>query len=69
MYIQDIKKDNTIGEDAHLVFEGIISSLEMLQLIVELEWQFGVKISIDAVLPDNFDTIDAIAKLIERLEA
>ena len=67
--IRDIKNDQTIAEDAHLVFDGVLNSLEILQLITELEQHYSVKIPVEEVLPDNFDTIDGIEKMIVHLLA
>ncbi len=66
--IREIKSDGTIGEEAHLVFESILSSLDILQLISKLENQFGVRIPVEEVLPTNFDTVDAIVNMIDRLK-
>ena len=66
--IRNIASDNTISENDHLVFERILSSLEIIELISELENNFGIKISFEEILPDNFDTVDAIAKMVERLK-
>lgn len=66
--IREIKHDKSINEESHLIFDGILSSLEIVQFISELEEMSEIKIPIQEVLPDNFDTVDAIAKMIERLK-
>ena len=66
--VRDIKLDKTINEDAHLVFESVLNSLEILQLISAMEGEFGVKIPVEEVLPENFDTVESLAKLIEKLK-
>ena len=65
--IRDVKSDNSINEDSHLVFDGILSSLDILQLIQTLQEKFGVTVPVEEVLPDNFDTVDGIVAMIERL--
>ena len=66
--IREIKKDKSLGEDAHLVFDGILSSREIIQLIADMEEKFGVKIPVEEVLPDNFDTVEAISSMLARLK-
>lgn len=65
--IRDVKSDNSINEDSHLVFDGILSSLDILQLIQTMQETFGVTVPVEEVLPDNFDSVDGIVAMIERL--
>lgn len=62
-----IKNEKSISMESHLILDGILTSLEILQLISELENQFSIKIPIEEVLPDNFDQVSALASMIERL--
>ena len=65
--VQSIKNDKSIQEDSHLIHEGILSSLEILNLIGELESAFSVKIPIEEILPDNFDQVSSLGSMIARL--
>lgn len=65
--IQSVKNDKSINADSHLIFDGILSSLEIIQLICELEKRFSVKIPIEEILPDNFDQVESLGAMIERL--
>lgn len=67
--IKSIKNGESLDEKAHLVYERVLSSLELLQLIAELEKQYGVKIPLKEVRPENFDTIDGIEAMMQRLKA
>lgn len=67
-FIRDVKSDNSINEDSHLVFDGILSSLDILQLIQTLQEKFGITVPVEEVLPDNFDTVGGIVAMIERLK-
>jgi acyl carrier protein len=49
---------------------GIIDSTGVLELVGFIEQHFGVKISDVELLPDNLDSIDRVAKFVQRkLEA
>lgn len=50
-----------------LIKAGVLDSLMMVMLTMEIESSFGVKISPLDVVPDNFRTVDSICALIERL--
>jgi acyl carrier protein len=41
----------------------------LMQIVSFLEERAGVRVPDDDVTPDNFETIDAIEKMVERLQA
>jgi acyl carrier protein len=51
---------------ASLLETGIMDSTGILELIVHLEKQFNVKVNDDDLVPENFDTIDAICAFLNR---
>ena len=50
-----------------LIKAGVLDSLMMVMLTMEIESSFGVKISPLDIVPDNFRTVDSICSLIDRL--
>ena len=46
----------------------ILSSLDVLSLVAELEDEFDVTIPTVEVIPSNFNSVDAIAAMVERLQ-
>ena len=46
---------------------GYLDSLEFMNLITELGQRFGVELSVDEITPENFDTMETIEKMIERV--
>ena len=53
-------------EGINFIEEGMIDSFDMVSLVDELEEQFGVAISGADVVSDNFCSVDAICKTIEK---
>jgi acyl carrier protein len=49
-----------------LIGSGIIDSLGLLRLIAFIEERFGVVMDDEEVIPENFDSIEAIVASIER---
>ena len=47
-------------DQASLLANGIIDSLKMLDLLVFIEGKFGVIVDENEMMPDNFDSVDAI---------
>jgi len=58
----DFKEENALMTD------GVIDSVRLVELVGELEDHFGVDISLDEVLPENFDSAEYIWNMIQRLK-
>ena len=48
---------------------GVLDSLAFIELLVQLEREFGVTTSVDDLESDNFRSIDSIAAFIESRRA
>ena len=49
-----------------LVSDGILDSLDIMNLIMELESKFDIEIDPEDVLSENFESVEAIAALVEK---
>jgi acyl carrier protein len=58
-------KAKDLAASDSLLEKGLLDSMALVKLIAFLEERFGVVLGDDEFDPDNFETIDAIAKLIE----
>ena len=50
--------------DADLFQEGLLDSLTFVELLLKLEEELGVSISLDDLEPDNFRSVDQIASFV-----
>jgi len=57
------KKRNLQNNDS-LIDSGVVDSLGILDLVTFLEGEFGLHISDEELLPENFQTIECIAALV-----
>lgn len=53
-------------EGVNFIEEGMLDSFDMVSLVDSIETEIGVAISGIDVLPENFCTIEAICKTIEK---
>ena len=62
-YDRDLKD---LGPDDSLLSKGLLDSLSILKTVTFCEEEFGITIPDEDVLPDNFESVRAIAKLVEK---
>lgn len=66
--IKELRPGAVIEESTRLIDDKILDSLSMISLVAELGDEFDVEITAQDIIPENFATVGAIHKLIERLE-
>ncbi len=52
-----------------LVDDGIIDSLTITGMIATLSMEFGITIPYEEIIEENFNSIDGLAAMVERLQA
>jgi acyl carrier protein len=64
---KQVAADLTAVTDRESLLEaGVIDSLGILALIAFIERRYGITVTEDEMMPENFDSIDAIAGFIGR---
>ena len=53
-------------DDASFLNEGIVDSMNMLELVMFVEKEFGVKVEDEDIVPDNFDSVSKLAAFVRR---
>lgn len=49
------------ADDASFLNEGIVDSMNMLQVVTFVEKQFHIRIADEDITPDNFDSVSRLA--------
>jgi D-alanine--poly(phosphoribitol) ligase subunit 2 len=62
-----IVSDVDVATCKDLVDGGYLDSLEIVSIVMDLNEEFGVNISAVHLLPENFNSVDAIEDLINSL--
>lgn len=60
--------DVDFDTDAELVSDGILDSLSITTIIAALTLEFGVTIPYEDITEENFNSIRAMAAMMERLK-
>jgi acyl carrier protein len=60
------RRPKAFDDDTALVSGGLIDSMSLVDLILDLEAALGVKIPVMEVQPDDFDSIRTISQTVDR---
>lgn len=60
------RPDTELTDELNLIDQQIIDSLGIFMMVAFLEEKFGISIDGGELTPTNFETIPAIASLVER---
>lgn len=55
---------SVLGVDESFLARGIIDSTGILEMIVFLEQQFGIKVADREMIPENLDTVNNIVRFV-----
>lgn len=58
--------DFTISKE--MVDEGILDSLTVVEIISCLSMEFNITIPYDEIIPENFNSIEAITEMVQNLK-
>ncbi|TXH77477.1 MAG: acyl carrier protein [Lysobacteraceae bacterium] len=58
--------ESALKDDASLIRGGILDSTGIYELIMHLEEEFKISIAPEEMIPENFDTIEAVDRFVSR---
>ncbi len=66
--LKAIKPTKDLSSVEDIIEGGYLDSFELMALIAQLGEEFSVEIGVDEIVPENFNSVDAIAAMIENLK-
>jgi D-alanine--poly(phosphoribitol) ligase subunit 2 len=66
--LEDIQPEADYETCQTLIDDHILTSLDVLSLVAELEDEFDVTIPTVEIIPSNFNSVDAIVAMVDRLQ-
>ena len=65
--LEGIRPDIDFDKEKKLIDDGILDSIDIIGMITEINDNFDVDINVQYLLPENFNSIEAIYALIQKL--
>ena len=66
--LNDVKSGIDYEKEQHLVIEQILTSMEIVMIFMKIYDEFDITISPLDIVPENFESLDAILKLINKIQ-
>ena len=66
--LKDIRSDVDFEKEEKLIDDNILDSFDIVSIISEISDRYGVDISVDDILPENFNSAASILSLVNRLK-
>lgn len=64
--LEEVCPDVDFVNETNLIDDGLIESLDLVAIVTEIIEAFDVEINVDDLIPDNFNSADAIIDMINR---
>ena len=65
--LEGIRPDIDFDKEKKLIDDGILDSIDIIGMITEINDNFDLDINVQYLLPENFNSIEAIYALIQKL--
>ena len=66
--LQEIRPDLDFQKETKLIDNGILDSFDIISIVGELNTAFDIEINVEDLLPENFNSMDAMYELITKLK-
>ncbi len=66
--LSEIRPDVDFGTEKHLIDNGILDSFDIISIVGEINTAFDVEINVEYLLPENFNSMEAMYELICKLQ-
>ena len=67
--LKEIKPTVELEGVTDIIDGAYLDSMELMSLITQLMETYGFELDVDWITPENFNSVDAIAALVERIRA
>ena len=66
--LKGVRDDVDFDKCTTLVDEGILDSFDIVEIINVIDEEYGIEIPATQIVPENFNSVEAILNMIQRLQ-
>lgn len=66
--LREIRPDVDFENETKLIDDDILDSFDIISIVSEFNESFDISINVEDLEPDNFNTVEAMKNLIEKLQ-
>ena len=66
--LEEIRPDVDFENEKQLSTDGVLDSFDIVSLVTALNDEFDIEIEVGNLVPDNFNSIEGMMALIEKLQ-
>ena len=66
--LRQIRPDVDFEHEDALIDEEVLSSFDIIAMVSEINVHYGIEIQVDDLLPENFNSAQAILELVEQMQ-
>ena len=67
--LSELRPDVDFENATDLIDSEILDSFDIISIVSEVNDAFGVEINVDDLLPENFNSAEALYELIKKMQA
>ena len=66
--LEEIRQDIDFASEDRLIDDGVLDSMDIIAIVTAVNDAFDVDINVQYLLPENFNSMEAIYRLICKLQ-
>ena len=66
--LEELRPDVNFESETALIDDGVLDSFDIVSLVGELNDNFNIEINVEDLLPENFNSADAMLELIAKMQ-
>ncbi|WP_294324216.1 acyl carrier protein [uncultured Chryseobacterium sp.] len=64
--LNEVRPEFNFGTEINFISQGMLDSFDLVTLVTELDESFGISIDGTDILPQNFESVEAIEALLKK---
>lgn len=66
--LSELHPEIDFSAEESLIDDGILDSLDIVSLVAAIDTEFGITVPAEEIVPENFNSAEALWALIEKLD-